>query len=182
MPKNTALISLLLILGLVAETPAQRAVDTTKSRAQFSVKHIWVESVTGTVPILDGSVTLDAGSIVPTRVSAVLDATNIATGEPDRDRSLESPDFFDSKRFPTWTFVSTKIVPKGPSAFDVEGSLTIHGVAQPERLSVSVAGNAVHPVYHATAQIDRHAFNMTVTRLDPTIGQIAEVTLDVALK
>jgi polyisoprenoid-binding protein YceI len=166
----------------LGEPAAQRSIDAAKSRAQFSVSHLWVERVIGTVPILSGSVTLAPGSIIPTSVTVVLDATRIETDEPDRDKSLRSPDFFDAQAFPTWTFASTKITPSGPNAFEMDGNLTIHGVAQLERLHVTVLGDVAHPVYDATAEVNRHAFGMTVTRLDSTIGATADVTLDIALK
>jgi polyisoprenoid-binding protein YceI len=167
---------------LAAAAPDTRAVDVAKSTAKFSISHIWVERVTGTVPIVDGSVTLVSGSMIPTSANAVLDATKISTDEPDRNRALESPDFFDAQQFPRWTFASTKIVATGPDAFEMDGDLTMHGVTQPEQLNVTVMGTAAHPVYHAIARIDRHAFGMPLTRLDPTIGGIVDVTLDVALK
>lgn len=182
---KTALVSLVLVSTLAAVAPAApvpRAIDPIRSSAQFSVQHIWVERVTGTIAILSGSVVLGQGSAIPIRVSAVLDATRIATDEPDRDQALESPDFFDAKKFPTWTFSSTKIVPLGPNAFDMDGNLTIHGVTQPEQLNVTISGDAANPSYRAKGQIDRHAFGMTRTRLDPTIGGTADITLDVTLK
>jgi polyisoprenoid-binding protein YceI len=179
----TKLFTVFFILGILGSaTPPQRAIDISHSSAQFSVQHIWVQHVTGTVPIAGGSVTLEPGSMVPTTATATLDATKISTGEPDRDRSLESPDFFDTRTFPTWTFASTKIVPKGPNAFEMDGELTIHGVTQPERLTATASGTPEAPRYDATAKIDRHAFGMTLTRLDPTIGDTAEITLDVLLK
>jgi polyisoprenoid-binding protein YceI len=174
--------ALALVSALSAAAPAPRAIDPVRSTAEFSVPHIWVERVKGTVPILEGSVILAAGSLIPTSVTAELDPTRIATGEPDRDRSLESPDFFDATKFPRWTFTSTNIVRSGPDAFDMAGDLTIHGVTQPEHVHVTIGGTAAKPVYHATTQIDRHAFGMTTTRLDPTIGNTVDVTLDVALR
>ncbi len=179
--KNT-LVVLALLSTLAAAAPEARAIDPAHSIAQFSVQHIWVERVKGTVPILSGSVTLAAGSLIPASATAVLDATQISTDEPDRNRALESPDFFDAEKFPQWTFTSTRIVPKGPNAFEMDGNLTIHGVTQPEELSVTASGTSAHPAYHATGQIDRHAFGMAITRLDPTIGGTAEITLDVTLK
>jgi polyisoprenoid-binding protein YceI len=177
-----ALPALVAVRGPVqADSAASRAIDPAKSQAQFSIRHIFVEHVTGTVPILTGSVTLPAGSKIPAAVTAVLDATKIKSGDPDRDGSLESPDYFDTKTFPTWTFASTKIEATGPATFVVEGTLTIHGVTQPERLDVTVAGTAAQPRYHATGSIDRHAFGMKGTRLDPAIGDQADVTLDISL-
>ena len=92
-----------------------------------------------------------------------------STGDDDRDGSLQSPDFFDTKKFPTWTFASTAISPQSEAAFGMDGTLTMHGVSQPEHLDVTVTGGA-EPVYHAIGHIDRHAFGMAVTRLDPAIG------------
>jgi polyisoprenoid-binding protein YceI len=162
--------------------PGARAVDTAKSKATFSIQHVFVEHVGGTMPIAGGYVVLQPGSAIPLSASAELDAAKVDTGDSDRDESLRSPDFFDVKRFPQWTFASTRIVPRGTAAFEMDGTLTVHGVAQPERLDVAVSGDAVHPVYHAVGHIDRRAFGMAVTRLDGAIGGSADVTLDIALK
>jgi polyisoprenoid-binding protein YceI len=165
-----------------SQSGAARAIDPSKSTAQFSVSHIWVERVVGTVPIVSGSVTAAPNSSVPAAATAVLDPTRLKTDEPDRDDALRSPDFFDVKTYPTWTFTSTRVIPQGNNAFLLDGNLTIHGVTQPERLDVTVSGDAAHPIYHAVGHVDRHAFGMRRTRLDPTIGQVVDVTLDVALQ
>ncbi|MGC9992758.1 MAG: YceI family protein [Candidatus Cybelea sp.] len=176
------LARLVLACALLSATPAPRAIDAAKSNAQFSVAHIWVERVTGTVSILSGGVSLEPGAVIPQSATAVLDATHITTGEPDRDRSLESPDFFDSAKFPRWTFTSTRIVPTGPASFEMDGDLAIHGDTQPQRLDVMVIGDPAHPEYRAKGQVDRHAFGMVRTRLDPTIGNIVDIRLDIVLK
>jgi polyisoprenoid-binding protein YceI len=172
----------LLAALLIAQAGDLRAIDPAASTAHFSIAHIFVSHVVGTVPVVSGTVTLAPGERVPTRVDAVLDATKLRTDEPDRDASLESPDYFDTKQFPVWTFASTAITATGPDAFAMDGQLTMHGVTQPEHLDVTIAGDAAHPRYHVTGQIDRRAFGMKGTRLDPVIGTIADVTLDIALR
>jgi polyisoprenoid-binding protein YceI len=157
------------------------AIDTARSTAQFSVSHIWVQNVTGTIPIESGTVVLPRGSLIPIGVTATLDPGGVKTDSGDRDAALRSSDFFDAQRFPTWTFTSTKILARGQSAFEIDGNLTLHGVTQPERLEVTVGGDSEDPVYHATAEIDRHAFGMAITRLDPVIGSTVDVTLTVWL-
>jgi polyisoprenoid-binding protein YceI len=179
---NARIAWLILASVLLAAMPAAREIDSATSVARFSVSHIWVERITGTVPIVAGSVTLEPDALIPESVSGVLDATRIATGEPDRDRSLTSSDFFDAAKYPHWTFVSTKILPTGSGSFEMDGNLTLHGVTQSEHLNVTVGGTPANPVYHAQTQIDRHAFGMTRTRLDPTIGDTVDVTLDITLK
>jgi len=79
------------------------------------------------------------------KVTAVLDATRIRTGDDDRDGVLQTPDWFDTAKFPTWTFTSTKISPSGSDAFSMDGLLTMHGVTQSERLDVSVGETSGRP-------------------------------------
>jgi polyisoprenoid-binding protein YceI len=177
-----AIFALWLAGPCCAAAAEQHAIDPTKSVAQFSIEHIFVDRVTGTVPVLSGAVTMTPGSTIPLSVTAVLDPTRMNSGDPDRDSSLESPDYFDTKRFPTWTFVSTKIVPAGNAAFGMDGVLTMHGIGQPEHLDVTVHGDPAHPAYHALGHIDRHGFGMKGARLDPVIGNPADVTLEISLK
>lgn len=160
------------ILGVVL------AIDPAHSTAQFSVEHVFVEHVNGTVPIVRGSIDLAQGSDVPTSVNAQLDATRLHTDESDRDAALTGGDWFDTKNYPTWTFQSTKITP-APGGFIMVGLLTIHGIAQSETLSVSSVGTAERPHYRAICKIDRHAFGMKIVQLDPVIGNPVDVTLDI---
>jgi polyisoprenoid-binding protein YceI len=165
-----------------ADDAESHAIDAAKSKAAFSVQHIWVERVTGTVPIASGTVVLPADSVIPESLTAQLDPSKVSSGDHDRDESLVSADFFDVKNFPAWTFVSTKITPLSATAFGIDGTLTLHGVSVPEHLDVTVRGDAAHRVYHAVGHIDRKAFHMAVSRLDPVIGTSVDVTLDVVLK
>jgi polyisoprenoid-binding protein YceI len=38
------------------------------------------------------------------------------------------------------TFKSTKIVKRGPDAFEVDGNFTIRGVSKPEKLALTISG------------------------------------------
>ncbi|MGC8485132.1 MAG: YceI family protein [Candidatus Baltobacteraceae bacterium] len=181
-----AAVTLLMFLAsasvALADTTVTRQIDPGKSTATFTVQHIFVQHVSGTVPISSGTVVLTLGSLVPLDVSARLNPRAVHTDAPDRDKALRGAEFFDVRRYPTWRFRSTKILAKGPKAFTMDGDLTIHGVTQPERLNVTISGSAADPIYHATCTIDRHAFGMAVTRLDPVIGGTVEVALDIVLQ
>ena len=165
-----------------ADDAESHAIDVAKSKAAFSVQHIWVERVSGTLPIVSGTVVLPADSVIPASLTAELDPSKVSSGDRDRDASLVSADFFDVKNYPAWTFSSTKITPVNATAFGVDGTLTLHGVGVSEHLDVTVRGDAAHRVYHAVGHIDRKAFHMAVSRLDPVIGNTVDVTLDVVLK
>jgi polyisoprenoid-binding protein YceI len=156
-------------------------IDAGRSTAQFSVEHIFVEHVNGVVPLLRGSVDLPGGTQIPSRVTAQLDAAHLHTDDPDRDAALVSSDWFDTKSYPIWTFESTNIVP-APNGFMMKGMLTIHGVSQAETLDVRTFGTNERPHYRATCRIDRHAFNMKITKLDQVIGNSVDVSIDIVLK
>ena len=55
-----------------------RAVDVAHSTATFTVSHVFVEHVSGTVPIVSGTVTLRPGSPIPVTIIAVLNPAKMA--------------------------------------------------------------------------------------------------------
>lgn len=163
-----------LLLGLLL------SIDPARSKAEFSVTHIFVEHVTGVIPIESGTIDVPDRSTIPTVVKATLDARGVKTDDPDRDIALRGAEFFDVARYPVWTYVSTQIRPAA-RGFTMRGDLTVHGVTQPETLSVTVGGTPSRPVYHATGTIDRHAFGMARSRLDAAIGSSVDVTLEISV-
>jgi len=177
-----ALCAVLSVAPANAAAATGRAIDTAASKVGFSIPHVFVERVTGTVPIASGTADFSNDSPIPSSVSVTLDATKVSTGDPDQTGCIQSPDYFDVKKFPTWTFVSTKITPHGAASFGIDGTLTMHGVAQPEHFDVTVENTGGRHVYHAVGQIDRHLFGMKGARLDPAIGGIASITMDVVLR
>ena len=176
------LLAAALSSAALADDTTARSIDAARSKATFTVSHVFVEHVSGAVPIVSGTVTVHAGSAIPVSIVAVLNPGRISTGDPDRDASLESPDFFDAQKFPAWTFASTKITPHGQDSFGVDGVLTLHGASEPEHFEVKVVPDPARTMYHATGQVDRRGFGMAVTRLDPVIGTTASIVLDVVLK
>ena len=168
-------------LALADDLPV-RVVDVARSHATFSVTHLYLTRVTGTVPISSGSVMLRPNSAIPIAIAATLDPRKIATGDGDRDDDLQGADWFDTKRFATWTFASSSVTPKTENTFAVAGALTTHGVAQPLTLEVTTTHDLPQPSYHAVGHIDRHGFGMRVTPTDGLIGSDVTLTLDVQLR
>src|SRR5277367_1889162 len=84
-----------------------------------------------------GAGTLDFDMADPTKssVSVTIPLASLNTGVPALDDDFRSTDFFDTARFPTATFKSTK-VEKGMAAdrLEVTGQLTLHGVTKPVTL------------------------------------------------
>ncbi len=120
-----------LCVGLSAH--AQRiayTIDPAHSEVDFGIKHMAIATVHGRFKITGGVVDFDDKNIADSAVVATLDVASVNTGEAGRDTHLKSPDFFDTAKYPTATFKSTKIVPAGEN-YDVFGDLTLHGVTKP---------------------------------------------------
>src|SRR5579872_5191662 len=83
-----------LMSAALADPTGQRTIDVSKSTVKFSVQHVFVGRVSGTVPIVRGQVILRANSPVPVSASGILDAAHIDTGDRDQTSAIRGPDFF----------------------------------------------------------------------------------------
>ncbi len=174
------------MVGLLCTAAARadevHSVDLHASRAIFSVQHVLIERVTGTVPIVSADIGLGADGRTPTSVEATLDPTHINTGDSDRDGDLAGSDWFDTRKFPVWTFRSSHVSINADGSFAIAGLLTVHGVSVPVTLATSLTRSAPHLAYHATTSVDRHAFGMAITRTDALVGTAIDISIDVQTK
>ena len=102
----------------------------------------FVSKVGGRFRKFDGTIEIDRANPAASAVNLTIDATSVDTGNPTRDKDLNSPDFFDTAKFPQITFTSTKIAAKGKDVYEVTGDLTIRGVTKPIVLTVAANGFA----------------------------------------
>jgi len=130
--------------------------DLVHSSINFWVRHVMVSKVHGRFEKWSGTFELDDQNPSASRVSVQIDATSIDTKEPQRDGHLKSPDFLDVEKFPSITFKSTKIAPRGDQRFQVDGDLTIHGVTRPVTLDVEYGGRAKDPWGAERAGLSAH--------------------------
>ena len=72
-------------------------------------------------------------------IKVTIPIASLSTGVPDLDERLKSEDFFELAKYPTATFVSTR-VEKGMDMnhFKVTGNLTIRSVTRPVMLDVTL--------------------------------------------
>lgn len=149
-------------------------------RAEFTVRHLFVSSAHGSIPVVAASVELDAATGLPRSVEATLDPRRIDTGNAGRDRELQQPYWFGTERFPEIRF-SGGNASGTAEAFDLPGRLTIKNVTLPLTLHVTVsAGAAGRRRYHAVAGVSRHAFSLYANNADGLVGD--RVSLDITFE
>lgn len=136
--RNILLASLVALPLLAQET---WTVDKGHSTANFKVRH-FTANVVGAFNDFDGNVTIDRANPAKSSVEFTIQAASIDTNSEGRDKHLRGEDFFDVTKFPTITFKSTSVAPKGKEAFDVTGDLTLHGVTKRVTLPVTFGGFA----------------------------------------
>jgi polyisoprenoid-binding protein YceI len=119
-------------------------VDKSHSEVTFQVRHL-ITKVRGRFSDFSGSIEFDREQPAKSKVTFAIQAASIDTAEPNRDTHLRSDDFFAADTFPTLTFVSTTITPRGGNDYDVEGDLTIRGVTKRIVLPVTHLGTAKDP-------------------------------------
>jgi polyisoprenoid-binding protein YceI len=137
---SASILALMLAVATAASAaPATWTIDQNHSQVGFSVRHFF-SKVPGTFSKFSGSVVYDPQKPENSSVKADIDPSSIDTKNEKRDNHLRSEDFFDVAKFPTLTFVSTKVTSAGKDKLKVDGNLTMHGVTKPVTLDVTFLG------------------------------------------
>ena len=137
----------LVALTVLALAPPARAekeiftLDKAHTEFGFKVRH-FVSKVGGRFTKFDGTIEIDRANPSASAVNLTIDATSIDTGNANRDKDLNSSNFFDTAKFPQITFTSTKIAAKGKDVYEVTGDLTMRGMTKPVVLTVAANGFA----------------------------------------
>jgi polyisoprenoid-binding protein YceI len=166
-------------------------IDSDHSSTGFKVRHLMVSNVKGVFNKVQGTVNVDEQDITKSSVSVSIDTASIDSGVAKRDTHLRSPDFFDVEKYPTMTFVSTKVAKNGGKGLTVTGNLTLHGVTRPVVLNVEeVYAASKDPKGNlrrgasASTKIDRKDFGLTWNKA-LEMGGVAvgdEVSIDIEVE
>lgn len=138
------------------------SIDPSHSTVEFQVRHLGLATVKGRAPVFGGTI---EGGDQPS-ISGTVDVTHLTTFDETRDQHLQSPDFFDTERYPHLSFESTEVHAAG-SELVAEGILTIKGISRPVTLRGELAGTETDPWGNErvgldlAATIDRAQWNLT---------------------
>jgi polyisoprenoid-binding protein YceI len=174
-------------MSILAESPVAVipagtwSIDPSWSALEFEVRKLGLVTVKGRVPSFSG--TISGGE--KAAIDGVVNATSITTFEADRDAHLQSPDFFDTQRYPELRFVSTSIEASDDEIV-VRGDLTVKDVTRPVELRGTLSGPENDPWgnerigLELSTTVDRTAFGLEWNAPLPGGGFL--LPKDVALK
>lgn len=142
--------------------------DKNHSNFYFSVDHIF-SKVQGHFNDYSGEIKFDPANLAESRFYFEIKTDSIDTNIGKRDKHLQSPDFFDSAKYPLMTFESIKITDVGDGLFEVQGKFTVKGEVYDLVLPLTLAGIKDHPAAKGKEVI---GFNgkVTIDRLAYKIG------------
>ena len=164
-------------------------VDTNHTAAQFSVRHMLVSTVRGTLGKVAGTIDYDGKSAESIKADISIDVNGINTGTENRDKDLRSDNFFDVAKYPTVTFKSKRVEPAGQGRFRLVGDLTIHGVTKEVALDVDgpspilkQPNGAQRVGASAATKLNRRDFGLQYSKMveaAPVVGDEIQVQIDI---
>ena len=144
-------------------------IEPTHTRILFAVSHMGFTTWYGDFTHASGTLVLDPAHVAETKLSITIPADSVTTTNTKLDGELNSPEWFDTAKYPTITFVSTKVTRTGHDTAKVTGDLTFHGVTLPETLDVTFNASGVNFLTHqytvgfnATGDLLRSKFNQGI--------------------
>ena len=114
--------------------------DPTHAEIQFKVRHLMISHVTGSFGRFDAAIETTDDNFDTSKISFSAEVDSITTNNAQRDGHLKSADFFESSKFPTLSFVSTKFEKVSGEEYTLYGDLTFHGITKNVKLQVEHGG------------------------------------------
>jgi polyisoprenoid-binding protein YceI len=166
-------------------TAADFALDTSHTAVHFGVLHYDLSMVRGRVAKVAGTVRFDPVAKTGA-IDIRVDADSLDTGNRTLDQILRSDQYLDTARYGDVRYAGDGFVFDGERLVAIDGTLVLHGVARPVRLTAQRftckevrLGLVGHRVCGGefTATILRSDFGMT--RFLPEVGDAVLLTIGV---
>ena len=164
------------------------AIDPVRSTLRFTVKHLGVQNVRGTLRV--GGQIVVAAQPADSTVAATIDLGSVNTKSKGRDKAIRSAPLLDIASHPTAEYHSTRVnrdVAGGnPQGFLLDGELTFKGVTRLVPLRIQVERfiqdrGATRPIFIGQGQFIRSDFGLVYRArprfLDRGIGQTVHVDI-----
>jgi Uncharacterized conserved protein len=111
----------------------------------FKIKHLGYSWLEGRFNQFSGDFDYDESNSINNRVQINIDTASIDSNHAERDKHLRSERFFDTKKFPTATFVSTNWEDKGNGKAILKGKFTLRGITKDIIINVNKIGAGSDP-------------------------------------
>jgi polyisoprenoid-binding protein YceI len=171
----------------VADIPSGAyGLDKTHGYITFSYSHLGFSNPHVGFDDFDVRLELDGETPEDSVIEVSIDAASIDSRVAEFDEHLNSPDLFDTARYPTISFESTRIEHAGDNKYRVTGDLTIKGITKSVTLDTTINKAAIHPMLDvptigisATTRVMRSAFDLGYAV--PAVSDEVTISIEVEL-
>lgn len=172
--------SLFSVCALAADS---YTIDSHHTFPSFEIGHLGFSTQRGRFNETSGKVLLDVdagkGSI-----DINVNTASISTGLAELESHLRGKDFFDSAEFPVMHFKAEQLGFQGNKLVSADGTLTLHGISKPVRLTVERFNCGMNPIRlkytcgaDASTTIKRSAFG--IDKYVPAVSDEVKVLIQV---
>lgn len=184
MKRLTLLLVAMLAVSSLAVAADTYTIDGAHSSAAFAVKHLAISTVHGRFADVSGTILFDPQAPEKGSVTAVIRSASLTTDNAQRDKHLNSPDFFDTAKYPEIRFQSTSVRKEGDDKFVAVGTLTIRDVSKQVEIPFTLAqgkgpkGESRLGV-EASLKLDRFDYHVSWDSTGTLVGKEAKIELNV---
>lgn len=184
--KKTLLATLLAAsfsAAIAQAAPETYIIDTNHSMPRFEYSHLGYSLQESRFDKVSGKIVLDRAAKSGS-VDVVIDTTSVNTGSSLFNKHIQGEGLFETDKYPTIAFKSTKLNFDGDKVASVDGNLTIKDVTKPVTLQVLSFQCMPHPMLKkdacgatATVTIKRTEFH--AGKHAPYVSDEVKLTLPV---
>jgi len=122
-------------------------VDTKGAHAFINAKfmHLGYSVLHATFKTFGGSFSFDPDNLKASKVSINIDVASIDSNHAERDKHMRGEKFLHTDKYPTATFESTRIEPKGDNKFVLHGDLSLRGVKKAVAIDATLINHGKDP-------------------------------------
>lgn len=166
-------ITIFAVFLLFSITGYSQELNTEKSYVEFRVGNLWLNTVSGTIKGMEGTVNFDPENVNTSEFDVHIDVRTLDTGNEKRDKDLLSEDFLEVQSYPTIRFKSLSVNNLPSGKYVAVGNLTIKDVTREAILPfVAMEGELIGEM-----TIDRMDFNVGTDTGTFMVGKEVVVTI-----
>ena len=161
--------------------------DGGHSRVGFIVKHFGLTFVHGHFRNAEVKLVYHDDDLTKSSVDVTVDAASLTTDHERRDTAVKGEHYMEVDLFPTITFKSTRIEPRGDNRYALIGDFTLRGITKELTLDTTYNGEATDArgvtLRGITARggIRKSDFGIRGNPLEPNVAEEIEILIDVEL-
>lgn len=170
-------------LPISAQAADTYTLDPFHTNLYWKANHFGFSNPSGKFATVTGTVTLDEEHPAASVVDVTVNTGSVVTGIDLFNEHLRGANFFQSEKFPTAKFVSTKVDVTGKDIATVTGDLTLLGITKSVTLNVTLNKIGENPIsklktagFTATGVVKRSEFGINYAL--PGVSDDVQLTID----